>query len=240
MIKTKKLFPRTRIRIFYDSLRYFFGSFYNFSFINKYSVQRLIQYYGGNSGHLIDPQKGNLGYGFIHYAFIRNLRPKKILCIGSGHGFIPAICALACKDNQSGQVDFVDAAYSKNHSKSWGGIGFWQKVDAKHHFSLFGLERWIKIYLITSEEFADNYKKNKYDYIYIDGDHSYEGVKNDFELFWPRLKKGGFLVFHDIVVKNWGNLKNFGVWKLWQELKLDSKIIFPNPPESGLGIIQKK
>jgi len=235
-----KIFPRTKIRIFYDSLKYLLESLFIFSFVNKYAVRRLIQYYGGDNGHSIDYQKGNLGYGFLHYAFLRNLKPKKILCIGSGYGFIPAICALACQDNHCGKVDFIDAGYDSSHPKSWGGTGFWQKINPKRHFSRLNLENNIKTYLVTSEEFAQKYNKNKYQYIYIDGDHSYDGVKKDFELFWPKLEEGGLMVFHDAFVKNWGKLKNFGVWKLWQELELDSKIIFPFPKESGLGIIQKK
>ena len=240
MLKTKKFFPRTRIRIFNDSLRYFLTSLSSFTFINKYAVRRLIKYYGGDSGHFINKDSGNLGYGFIHYAFIRNLKPKKVLCIGSGYGFIPAICALACRDNQFGQIDFVDAGYDEEHPQSWSGVGFWRKSNPQRHFSLLGLGDWVNTYIMTSEEFSQKFPKNKYGYIHIDGDHSYKGVKKDFELFWPRLEKGGLMAFHDVVVKNWGKLKNFGVWQLWRELKLDSKIIFPNPPESGLGIIQKK
>lgn len=238
-----KIFPRTRIRIFYDSLRYFFENLFSFGFINKYAARRLIQYYGGNNGHWIDVKKGNLGYGFIHYAFIRNLKPKRVLCIGSGYGFIPAICALACKDNQFGKVDFIDASYDKTHSKNWGGTGFWKQIKPERYFALLGVNGWLKTYLMTSEEFAiknkSKNKKDRYGYIYLDGDHSYEGAKKDFDLFWPELAKGGLMVFHDVVVKNWGDLKNFGVWRFWRELKKESKIIFPFPKESGLGIIQK-
>jgi len=240
IIKTKKLLPRTKLRLLKDSVNYFFSSFLSFSFINRYSVRRFIEYYGGDSGHAIDKKRGNLGYGFIHYAFIRNLRPKKVLCVGSGYGFIPAICALACKDNQFGQVDFVDAGYDQKNSKNWGGIGFWLKNNPQRHFSLLGLDRWIKAFIMTSLEFNQKDSSNKYGYIYIDGDHSYEGVKKDFELFWPQLEKGGLMVFHDAEVKNWGKLNNFGVWKFWQELKVGPKIIFPLPKESGLGIVQKK
>ncbi len=35
------------------------------------------------------------------------------------------------------------------------------------------------------------------DFIFIDGDHSYEGVKTDFDLWFPKLKQGGVIVFHD-------------------------------------------
>lgn len=230
---------RTRIRMIKDIFSYFRDSIFSFSIFNKYTAKRLIEYYGGNSGHLVDRKNGNLGYGYLHYAFIRNLKPKKILCIGSGYGFIPSICALACKDNNFGQVDFVDAGYYRDHPKSWGGIGLWQQIDPQKHFALMGLEKWINIFVMTSEEFAKKYQENVYTYIYIDGDHSYQGVKKDFQLFWPKLEKYGFMAFHDVRVKNWKKLKNFGVWKLWQELKIDSKIVFPNPPESGLGFLQK-
>lgn len=36
-----------------------------------------------------------------------------------------------------------------------------------------------------------------FDYIYIDGDHSYEGVKSDLNLCWPLLETRGILVLHD-------------------------------------------
>lgn len=36
------------------------------------------------------------------------------------------------------------------------------------------------------------------DFLFIDGDHSYTGVKQDFETWFPKLKKDGIIVFHDI------------------------------------------
>jgi predicted O-methyltransferase YrrM len=55
------------------------------------------------------------------------------------------------------------------------------------------------------------------DFILIDGDHSYEGAKRDFELYRPLLSKRGFLAFHDIVPGP--PEKVGGVPKLWAELK---------------------
>ncbi len=34
-----------------------------------------------------------------------------------------------------------------------------------------------------------------FNYMFIDGDHGYEGVKKDFELYGPHLEQGGFMVF---------------------------------------------
>lgn len=35
------------------------------------------------------------------------------------------------------------------------------------------------------------------DLLFIDGDHSYEGAKQDFDLYFPIVKEGGLVVFHD-------------------------------------------
>jgi hypothetical protein len=38
---------------------------------------------------------------------------------------------------------------------------------------------------------------NDIDVLFIDGDHSYNGVKNDFNLYSPLVKNGGYIVFDD-------------------------------------------
>jgi predicted O-methyltransferase YrrM len=55
------------------------------------------------------------------------------------------------------------------------------------------------------------------DFILIDGDHSYEGAKRDFELYRSLLAPRGFLAFHDIVPGS--PEKVGGVPRLWAELK---------------------
>ncbi len=207
----------------------------------KRHVSRILHtHFGADEGHNINYSQYFLGFGLIHYALIRNIKPVSILCIGSRTGYIPAILSVACKDNFSGHVDFVDAGFDRDDKKNnWSGIGFWKKIDAKKHFSKLGLSSYISTYVMTTKEFATTYPKKRYQYIYVDGNHSYEGVKLDYSLFWPMLTNGGFMVFHDVHVKWTKNLGKFGVWKLWRELKHTNKIIFPFPKESGLGIIQK-
>lgn len=36
------------------------------------------------------------------------------------------------------------------------------------------------------------------DFLYIDGDHSYEGVKKDYEMYSPLVREGGLIALHDI------------------------------------------
>lgn len=43
----------------------------------------------------------------------------------------------------------------------------------------------------------------------IDGDHSYEGVKFDYETYFPLLEAGGYLIFDDYNAKEWPGVKLF-------------------------------
>lgn len=208
--------------------------------IKRHLSRRLIQSYSGDDGQNVNYTQYFLGFGLIHYALIRNLKPKHVLCVGSRKGFIPAILALACKDNGCGQVDFVDAAYDEDTpEKNWSGIGFWKKIIPSAHFAKIHVEKYISTYVMTTAEFAKRYPNRKYQYIYIDGDHSYEGVKLDYALFWPRLTRGGIMAFHDVIARGYLNKGLFGIWKFWKETTNRHSIIFPFPKSSGLGILQK-
>jgi hypothetical protein len=218
--------------------RMFLGKSWSILF-NRAVTRKIILYYGGDSGHQTDLWKGSLGFGFIHYAFILNIKPKHILCIGSRKGFVPAICALACSENGYGHVDFVDAGYGPEDTNNWSGIGWWKRIDPIKHFSFLDVNKYLTPYIMTTGKFVKMYPTYKYDYIYIDGDHSFKGAQNDYRLFWPRLLDNGFMVFHDAYVRRTKELGAFGVWKLWEKIGNKNAIIFPFPKESGLGIVQK-
>lgn len=226
--------------------------FTDLGLIQTYKYQELIHYpiskklisefCGDITSQNLNSTQQFLGFGLLHYAFVRNTKPKNILCIGSRKGFIPAILALACKDNNHGVVDFVDAGFDESEpQKHWGGIGFWKTPEAKIHFDKISVQKYIRLHVMKTDDFAKKVKKNrKYQYIYIDGDHSYKGAKNDYTLFWPHLSTNGFMVFHDIQAKGKLDKGIFGVHKLWLELqKKNDTICFPFPEESGLGIVQK-
>ena len=69
---------------------------------------------------------------------------------------------------------------------------------------------------------VDNFEDEFFDFIYIDGDHSYQGCKKDLELYYPKLKKGGFFGGHDFT-GNWNSLHNkqYGVQKAVSEFLLE-------------------
>jgi hypothetical protein len=50
---------------------------------------------------------------------------------------------------------------------------------------------------MTSAEAAPRFTANSLDFVFIDGDHSYEGCKQDIDLWFPKLRNGGILSGHD-------------------------------------------
>lgn len=206
---------------------------------SRATVNILINHFNGSMGHVVENEYGeiSLGYGMLHYSLIRMLKPERILCIGSQKGFIPAVCALACKDNRRGKVDFVDAGKGEGERGSWGGVGFWRKVDEKKHFSVFGLNKFIKLYTMTTRQFSKKYSY-KYEYIYIDGDHSYPGVKYDYVTFWKRLTIGGYMSFHDIGLRGLHEGVEYGVWRLWHEVGGKNSFSFSRG-DNTVGFLQK-
>jgi len=106
-----------------------------------------------------------------------------------------------------------------------------------------------KIHLIRSNShdestkniLKDILKKKKIDFLFIDGDHSYSGVKQDFEMYNSLLSENGIIVFHDICI---GPLEYVGeVPKFWKEIKSEhdvSEIIdSDNTMGYGLGFLFK-
>ena len=55
----------------------------------------------------------------------------------------------------------------------------------------------ITIYKMTSNDACGLLQKEKFDFIYIDGLHTYEGVREDILNYLPLVKEGGIIGGHD-------------------------------------------
>ena len=49
----------------------------------------------------------------------------------------------------------------------------------------------------TSEQIVNNFEDGSLDFVYIDGDHSYESCKKDIQMWLPKVKQGGIIAGHD-------------------------------------------
>jgi predicted O-methyltransferase YrrM len=56
----------------------------------------------------------------------------------------------------------------------------------------------IVFYKETSDTCVHKFQDEQFDYIFIDGDHSYEGVKKDLNNYYSKVKKDGVFSGHDI------------------------------------------
>lgn len=57
----------------------------------------------------------------------------------------------------------------------------------------------VVIHRKTSVEAASEFPDEYFDFIYIDGNHSYEFVKNDLELYRKKTKRGGYIAGDDYI-----------------------------------------
>jgi cephalosporin hydroxylase len=73
------------------------------------------------------------------------------------------------------------------------------------------------------------------DFLFIDGDHTYEGVRADFDLWSPLVRPGGTVAFHDTVPTDWAHEP--GVVQIVNELKPHLRSVeWFAPEEGGVGI----
>ncbi len=81
----------------------------------------------------------------------------------------------------------------------------------------------IKLFNDNSWEVYNNFEDNSISCIHIDGDHSYEGVKKDLQLYWPKIKKGGLVINDDY---HWGGCKK-AINEFINEHKSEIKEFYP-------------
>lgn len=88
--------------------------------------------------------------------------------------------------------------------------------------------------LTTDEFFYRLADKEKFDAIFIDADHSYEGAKRDYDNSLKHIEKGGIIIFHDINSDSCPGIK-----RLWQEAKQGRKFHeFISSKTCGIGVVE--
>lgn len=140
------------------------------------------------------------------------LRPKAIAELGTHYGVSYCAFCQAVKE-----LDLETRCYAVD---SWQGdsqTGFYGPEVLKdleeYHNPLYG--GFSQLIQSTFEEALGGFADEDLDLLHIDGFHTYEAVKQDFEEWLPKLTDCGVVLLHDINVRE----SDFGVWKFWEELK---------------------
>jgi predicted O-methyltransferase YrrM len=78
----------------------------------------------------------------------------------------------------------------------------------------------------------------KIDFLFIDGDHGYEGVKYDFDHYLPFVSQNGLVALHDVNLPIGPACE---VGKFWKELEVGqhaTRAIIGDPPRNmGIGLV---
>jgi predicted O-methyltransferase YrrM len=126
---------------------------------------------------------------------IENLRPRRVLEIGTAQGgtfFLLSRAAAA--DAKLISLDLPAGRWG-------GGYSNWKR----HLYRSLLLPEQSAEFIRSNSHLPSSFESVKtmlggdpLDLLFIDGDHSYEGVKADFELYSPLVRPGGLIVLHDI------------------------------------------
>lgn len=89
--------------------------------------------------------------------------------------------------------------------KDWNGPVDQEHNDKTKQIAMKNLQEFDGRFVLgnqTSDEFRKTLGDEKVNFIYVDGDHSYDGVKKDLGNYYDCVSKGGIFAGHDFNLKN--------------------------------------
>ncbi|MEM8840857.1 MAG: class I SAM-dependent methyltransferase [Pseudomonadota bacterium] len=163
------------------------------------------------------------------YALVTQMRPRRVVELGSHNGasFFATCQALKSLEGPS-QAVAIDLWEGDEHA------GFYTE-DVYRNFSHILRAKFSEVGTSVREDFtkaSERFAPGSIDLLHIDGLHTYEAVKHDYETWLPKLADNATILFHDTNVYERG----FGVWQFWDEIK-DIAPSFNFHHTHGLGVL---
>ncbi|UCD80007.1 MAG: class I SAM-dependent methyltransferase [Desulfobacterales bacterium] len=170
---------------------------------------------------------------------LEKLTPKVVLEIGTAiGGNLFLFCRMAAEDACIISIDLPGGRYGEGYPL-WR-APLYKMFPAKNQ--KLHLIRADSHKVSTLQEVKRILNDQKIDFLFIDGDHTYEGVKQDFEMYQPLVKNGGLIAFHDVVPHP--EHYQCGVDRFWHEIKprYDGEEIvnYCKQQWAGIGVIRNE
>lgn len=156
-------------------------------------------------------------------------RPQALAELGVHHGI--SFCAFAEEMQRQGIQGTclgVDTFAGDKHAGYYGGSVL-ERLRAHHDSRYGGFSRLVQA---TFDEAAATVADGSLDLLHIDGLHTYDAVRHDFETWLPKLSSRGIVLFHDTQERQ----QDFGVWRFWAEVSAD-RPAFEFHHGHGLGVL---
>ena len=186
----------------------------------------------------IDFHSGLGDSAYLLYGLARALKPQVAVEIGSARGKSACYVGRALRENGSGRLFAIDphTRTNWNDEDSIDTLG-----EMRRNIRAFGIEKQVEIIRDVSEKAAARWML-PIDMLFIDGDHSYDGVKRDWDLFMPHVAPFGLVVFHDTL---WDlhpdspySRADMGVPAFVEELRLAGYPVTTLNRDFGVSIVQ--
>ncbi|RUR67415.1 glycosyltransferase [Variovorax guangxiensis] len=141
---------------------------------------------------------------------VESIKPRVIVELGThyGHSYF-SFCQAVEHARLSTKCYAVDLWKGDEHAGLYGEEVYASVTSGNSRF-----EEFSRLLRMTFDDAASYFSDGSVDLLHIDGLHTYEAVKHDFETWRPKLSQQGLVLFHDINVRE----RDFGVWRLWEEL----------------------
>jgi predicted O-methyltransferase YrrM len=164
-------------------------------------------------------------------AMARSLQPKIVMEVGTFRGgTLWAWCRIASRDGFVVSVDLPGGPFGGGYAES--------EIARLRAYA----QREQRIELIRADSHDPNtldliatvLGQRHVDVLFIDGDHSYDGVRADYETYGPLVRSGGLICFHDVLPNKDPTCE---VNRLWRELG-GRELVSPPLSWGGIGVLR--